>query len=266
MEASLQTRAQELREDPEKVRVLAYLDDIVLVVPAALAGDAQDIAMTTLAPFGLALASTKTQAWSPQTPCPSCLTAQWRMDGITVVGTPIGPPGQETEGPYDDDGHRVELGTADYERHQTEALAERAAVLLDRLAQLPQQASPHQPGAQGAALLLRMSGLGLITHALRTTPPSATAQACKRFDDAVIASYVRICELAPPSPAQRTQLSLPMRYGGRGLRSQLETREVAWVASWTQGLPEILARSGVGSLANVATCPSPWRPNAAQRV
>ena len=59
------------------------------------------------------------------------------------------------------------------------------------------------------------------------------------------------------SNEQALQCKLPLRLGGRGLRSQARLAPAAWAASWAQSLREVLARTGLESLANLDACELP---------
>ena len=127
-------------------------------------------------------------------------------------------------------------------------MAERAAALLDKLAELPAEASPHLPARQAAVLLLRNCCAGKLTHLLRTTPPASCAKAAAAFDEALLEAYQRLTRLDPLTAPQRAQCRLPLRLGGRGLRSQEQLAPVAWVGSWAQSLAAVRARTGLTAL------------------
>ena len=55
---------------------------------------------------------------------------------------------------------------------------------------------------------------------LRSTPPSLTRSATKMFDDATLAAYDELAPLDPPTDTQNAQRRLPLRLGGRNIRSQ----------------------------------------------
>ena len=133
----------------------------------------------------------------------------------------------------------------------------RACELLSRIAALPAQASPHLPAVQLSALMLRMCGTGKLTHMLRSAPPRATQEAARRYDQALLASYVKITGLDDLTEQEALHCQLPMRMGGRGLRSQEKIANAAWLASWAQSLSEVILRTNVTSLASLDTCALP---------
>ena len=237
--------------------MLAYLDDVVVVTPPELAGEVLPAAQRALGAAGLALELAKTQAWSPCSACPPGLERQWRADGLTLVGVPIGEALPENGLPDRSDEQRVDLGADGYEEERCREVAQRAAKLLARLAELPTLASPHLPAVQVAALLLRLCGCGKITHLLRSNPPARTEAAAKAFDKSLLQAYVDLAGLDPLSTDQEAQCQLPLRLGGRGLRSQAAVAAAAWVASWAQCLSEVVARAGLDELGDLELSPLP---------
>ena len=65
------------------MRVLAYLDDLAVLVPPELAAAVQPAARDALGAFGLDLRPEKTQAFSKRAACPQGLEEQWREYGVT---------------------------------------------------------------------------------------------------------------------------------------------------------------------------------------
>ena len=105
--------------------------------------------------------------------------------------------------------------------------------------------------------MLRMCGTGKLTHMLRSAPPRATQEAARRYDQAILASYVEITGLDDLTEQEALHCQLPMRMGGRGLRSQEKLAHAAWLASWAQSLSEVILRTNVTSLASLDTCTLP---------
>ena len=79
---------------------------------------------------------------------------------MTLVGVPLGEPLPPAGLPDDSDDFRVDLGDEDSVRDRCWETAERAAAMLDKVAELPTLASPQLPATQLSALLLRMCGSG----------------------------------------------------------------------------------------------------------
>ena len=114
LESDLQQRARDLGLDPSRVRVLAYLDDVAVLVPPALASAVLPAAREALGVLGLDLRQEKTQAYSKRAACPEGLEEQWREHGVTLVGVPLGEPLPANGLPALDDERRVDVGTEDY--------------------------------------------------------------------------------------------------------------------------------------------------------
>ncbi len=248
LEDELQQLARDRGLDPSKVRVLAYLDDVAVLVPPELATEAQPAAQRALGVFGLELRPEKTQAWARRGDCPAGLEQQWHECGLTLVGVPLGEPLPAGGLPAPGDDHRVDLGDEDYEAQRCKEVAGRAAALLAKLAELPTHASPQHPAVQLAALLLRHCGCGKVTHLLRSTPPASVREAARSYDAALLQAYEELAALDPLTAAQTLQCQLPLRRGGRGLRSQERLAPAAWVASWAQSVAEVLNRTGLDQL------------------
>ena len=230
------------------MRGLAYLDDVAVLVPPALASAVLPAAREALGVLGLDLRQEKTQAYSKRAACPEGLEEQWREHGVTLVGVPLGEPLPANGLHVLDDERRVDVGTEDYAAQRCHEVVGRAAALLQAFAELPAKASPHLPAVQVAALLLRLCGCGKVTHLLRTAPPPTTRPAARVYDAALLKCYEELAELDPLTTEQALQCQLPLRLGGRGLRSQEQLASAAWVASWAQCLAEVLQRTGLDAL------------------
>ena len=200
------------------MHLLAYLDDVTLLVPPEIATEALAAAAAAFSGFGLQLRADKAQAWSLRAQCPAGLQEQWRAGGLTLVGVPLGEPLPPAGLLDESDDHRVGLGDENYVRDRCCETAERAAALLDRVAQLPTLASPHLPARQLSAQLLRLCGSGKLTHLLRSTPPCMVQPAAVKYDHAVLDCYRELAGLDAFSPSETAQCQLPLRSGGRGLR------------------------------------------------
>ena len=257
LEEDLRARARELGLDPNRVHLLAYLDDIIVLVPSELAMEALTAAAAAFGGFGLQLRMDKTQAWSRGATCPAGLEPHWRCDGVTLVGVPLGEPVPPSGMPDDRDDFRVDLGNTDYVLQRCNATADRAAVFLRKVAELPTLASPHLPAVQLSALLLRMCGGGKITHLLRSTPPGSVREATACFDQAMLDSYAELAALDALSSMEVMQCQLPLRDGGRGLRSQERLAPAAWLASWAQCLSQVVMRTNLEELVDLETCTLP---------
>ena len=116
---------------------------------------------------------------------------------------------------------------------------------MQKLAEPPTSASPHLPAAQLSAKMLRLCGPSKVTHLLRSIAPSNSRPAASSYDKALLQAHEVITELDPLTDSQVQQVQLPLRAGGRGLRSQEGTAAAAWVASWAQNLAAVQERAGI---------------------
>ena len=257
LEEQLQDLAEARGLARDSARVLAFLDDVALLLPPEIADQALPLSQATLREFGLELALAKTQAWSRRSPCPPSLLPYWRANGLTLVGAPLGEPLPANGLPAENDERRVDLAPEDHAKQRCEEVVARASALLERVAALPREASAHQPAVQVAALLLRLCGCGKVTHLLRCNPPATVLDAARAYDSALLRTYKALAGLDPLTAEQALQCSLPLRLGGRGLRSQEKLAPAAWAASWAQCLAGVLARTGLDCLADLDNCDLP---------
>ena len=258
LEEELQGLARERGLDAGAVQVLAFLDDVIVATPPELACEVQEAAQRALGAAGLELSPGKTQAWSARSARPDGVDERhWKAEGLTLVGVALGAELPAGGLPDESDARRVDLGTAGFAEQRCGEVVLRATALLQRIAELPTLASPHLPAVQVSALLLRLCGCGKVTHLLRSSPPASTEAAAGVFDAALLEAYVKLAELDPLTDEQAAQCRLPLRLGGRGLRSQQRLAPAAWAASWAQCLPEVLARTGLDELEDLEVCQLP---------
>ena len=87
--------------------------------------------------------------------------------------------------------------------------------------------------AQAAFLLLRVCALPKFLFACRTLPPRLTSAACASFDHLTLRTATNILRLDLDSLSEvvRSQLTLPLRYGGFGLRSMVAIAPAAFLGS-----------------------------------
>ena len=229
LEKRLRQLAQERGLDPNRVRVLAYLDDVTVLVPPELATEVVPAAQAALGAAGLELRADKTQAWSRESACPAGLQDHWRPNGLTLVGVTLGEPLLANGLPDCSDARRMDLGSEDFALHRCCEVADRATALLERLAELPTHASPHLPAVQVAALLLRVCGAGKVMHMLRSNPPATVASAAARFDKALLEAYV---SLAATPQNRRSSANFPSATAAAASAAKRSLRQLP---EWTRG-------------------------------
>ena len=249
------------------VYVLAYLDDIFLLVPHGRVKTSLLAAREALREHcNLELEQSKCVVYDPQAgrppepefqPGQSLASVQWHSGdatgaGVLVVGGPVG------------NAQFVQQTLHDGPLTSTRTL----------LATLP-RLSTRQEGL----VLLRSSAVHKISYHLRVTPPPDAIPAAAEFDSAVGATFARLTgisvrDLASPRPgplaqpgaaatAPMRQVQLPVRRGGYGLRSQFGLAPLAYLGSLAQCLPIIASafpelRDAINALAapEGATLPS----------
>ena len=233
LEQELRAFAHHRRLDPGRVRILAYLDDVVVLAPPELAADVFPAAQRALGQVRLELRPEKTQVWSPAAACPAGLEAQLRVEAVTLVGVALGEPLPESGLPAEGDDLRVDLGSGGFAAARCGEAAERAARFCLLLGELPAHASPHLPAVQAAALLLRMCGVGKLTHLLRSTPPAQVQPAAVAEEAAVAearkgAAAPRADGSPGASGASRAAPWRPVGHPRCGCRWATEPRLVPW--------------------------------------
>ena len=118
LEEQLQDLAEARGLARDSARVLAFLDDVALLLPPEIADQALPLSHATLREFGLELALAKTQAWSRRSPCPPSLLPYWRASGLTLVGAPLGQPLPANGLPAENNERRVDLAPEDHAKQR----------------------------------------------------------------------------------------------------------------------------------------------------
>ena len=161
------------------VRLLSYLDDLSLLVPARMMRVAIDVAREELSVLGLLLSEPKTKVWAKSGQCPPGCGTWWNgPDGFVIVGTPFGQVSDPADaGPPDDgdgtdhDVREFPVGTPAFVRAFLTGQTRKVRDLVERIVELPQLAGAHQPAVQIANLLLRWCVPTKCINLLRTLPP-----------------------------------------------------------------------------------------------
>src|SRR5690349_13646312 len=97
---------------------------------------------------------------------------------------------------------------------------------------------PRLP-TQHAFSLLRSCLVPRMNYWSRTTSPSTFAAAAAVFDRLVVDTFCSRLKLAPLSDVARSQLSLPVRFGGFGLLSVRIVSHAAWFCAFASAFPSI---------------------------
>lgn len=203
-------RAQHLAADlgvPEAIT--AYLDDITIAAPPAVAARLKVLIEADLLALGLILNSTKSFVLTGHdvSLVPADLSSLCvRTDFVKVLGSFVG---------WDD------VGIS----QQCVAVAQKH----DRFFELLRHsAMPYKV----AFVLLRGSGIPRLNHLLRSTPPALTQAAAALFDSKVAQTMRHLFgDDLYDSVSTCQQLALPPRLGGLGVRVQTELHTIAYQCS-----------------------------------
>ena len=131
------------------------------------------------------------------------------------------------------------LGSDGFVGALLDAKVEKPQDFLEAVERVVEDAETHLPRTQSAFLLLRVCGLGRLTHLARLLSPAATAAFTKAADDEVLATLTRLAQLEGLTEQQAEQAQLSLGRGVFGLRSLHKTRGAAWVGSWLGTLPRV---------------------------
>ena len=200
--------------------VVAYLDDLYVRATRERAEAAYDAVTTAVHHHaGVKTNTGKLRAWNRAGgPPPRGFTAEhWTADkadaenGVRILGTPLGTPAYAAA-------------------HAAERLAEEKRLLAEL---------PNLPDHQCAWLLLYFSAAARANHLLRVVPPDDIAPYAALHDDDI---WNTLCSLLHVDPtdheavAARDLGTLPMRFGGLGLRDARRTSPAAYWAAVADAL------------------------------
>ena len=133
--------------------------------------------------------------------------------GIKILGTP--------------------LGHSDYVAHQLQLIRRHQQTLLGRI--------PALPDVQSARALLLHCGATRANNFLRVIPPPRSLRYAQDHDEAVW-NCVCGCTCGPLRCQCQAAASLPLAFGGLGMRSAVRTSTAAYWASWGDSLEMIAQR------------------------
>ena len=195
--------------------LLFYLDDGVLVGSVQAVSEALEFLDSESTNIGLHLNLSKCEVWWPTR------SEEWNVfppavkridsDGIEFLGAGIGTP--------------------EFINSLAASRVEKASHLHNLITELDDPQSE-------LTLLRSCAGVCKITHALRTSPPSAIIDAASSFDDSLRNSLEKLCQ-APINDSAWSQASLPIRDGGLGLLAATSSAVPAFVASCSEAGPHV---------------------------
>ena len=218
----------------------AYLDDVLVGIPAAAAARVPELATAAFSPVGCEVEGAKTKVWVPSGVCPDGCTEWWSPRGLRVLGAP-----DEAETPLAALG---ELGAAVGEPGLVAEFLSQAlrgyTAFTEKVVAATEEADAHWSRVQGGAGLLRLCALPRLLHLFRALPPAATRGFAENADAATLAGYEKLLTAKLTTTAQQTQAALPTRLGGSGLLRFKELAAQAWLGSWLGTLPAVRALAG----------------------
>eukprot|EP00971_Amphidinium_carterae_P348121 6490332-Amphidinium_carterae.1 len=226
------------------IDILAYADDIILVLHPSLATGAWELWKRVLAQHHLQVQSEKTVVYHPQGSGPidgelqRVFMQQPSKTGLVLCGLPIWDKRSGSE-----DTPAIPFGSREF---VSSYLTSQAQVFEGRLQALVSlQESLESEAAQHMALyLLRSSVLAKHIHLLRAIPTPLLLGWARRADEHVQLALTRILDLPDLAPEKAEALQLPVSCGGLGFHS------LAWEAA-KHHISHVLAiRAKYGNLAS----------------
>ena len=240
--ALVEEHGYSLREAEEAVVLGAYLDDVLVGVPAAVAARVPALAAQTFAPAGCLVEQQKTKVWVPAGLCPDGCEAWWSPRGLRVLGAPA-----EGETPLASLGELgAVVGDAGLVSDFLDQAVEGYKAFVGKVVAASVEADNSWSRVQAGVGLLRPCALPRLLHLFRALPPAATLGLAEKADAATLEAYEKLLTAKLTTPAQQTQAALPTRLGGSGMLRFKELRAQAWLGSWLGTLPAVRALAGGG--------------------
>jgi len=220
----------------------AYLDDVVVGLPAVVAARVPALAAQAFAPAGCVVEQQKTKVWVPGGLCPAGCEEWWSPRGLRVLGAPA-----EGETPLAALG---ELGAVVGDPGLVAEFLDQALkgyqAFVGKVVATSVEADRSWSRVQAGVGLLRLCALPRLLHLFRALPPEATLGFAEKADDATLAGYEKLLTAKLTTLPQQTQAALPARLGGSGVLRFKELRAQAWLGSWLGTLPAVRALAGAG--------------------
>ena len=230
-------------EDADAAVVLgAYLDDVLVGLPAAAAARVPELAEETFAPAGCQVQQEKTKVWVPEGICPLGCQDWWEPAGLRVLGAPQG-----SETPLAALGELgAAVGSSDWVNDFLKQALEGYRTFTSRLVAATLEADRHWSRAQAGAGLLRLCALPRLLHFFRALSPAATEAFAEAADATSLAAYEQVLTAKLTAASQQNQAALPTRLGGCGMLRFKDLRAQAWLGSWLGTLPAVRGLAGPG--------------------
>eukprot|EP00971_Amphidinium_carterae_P223039 4425860-Amphidinium_carterae.2 len=226
-----------------RIDILAYADDIILVMHPQIATPAWDLWKRILARHNLKVQAEKTVVFHPAGAGPldgellAVFASQPKRTGLVLCGLPIWSKESGEE-----DGQAIPFGTPEFVAEYLEAHAQVMEGRLRALTSLQEALDTHN--AQHVALyLLRSSLLAKHLHLLRAVPTPLLLGWARRIDGQVLHTLSEILDLPALGPNQVEALQIPVNCGGLGFHS------LAWEACKHHVSHVLSVRAKYGNLA-----------------
>ena len=245
------------RADAEAAVVLgAYLDDVLVGLPASVAGQVPALAAQAFHTVGCVVEQGKTKVWVPTGHCPPGCVDWWSQKGLRILGAPA--EGVVPLAALGDAGAVV--GDQGLVADFLEQAVQGYEAFLGKLEMTVAEADSAWSRVQAGAGLLRLCALPRLLHFFRALPPAATTAFAERADRATKETYEKLLTAKLTTTSQQNQAALPTRLGGNGLLRFKELRAQAWLGSWLGTLPAVraLAGEGLASCAVVSQGAASW--------
>ena len=177
----------------------AYLDDVLVGIPADAAARVPEFAAAAFLPVGCAVNENKTEVWVPAGVCPAGCSEWWSPRGLRVLGAP-----EEADTPLAALG---ELGAAVGEPGLVAEFLSQALraykAFTAKVVVATEEADAHWSRVQGGMGLLRLCALPRLLHLFRALTPEVTAAFAERADALILEAYEKILTAKLTTPAQQ---------------------------------------------------------------
>ena len=231
-------------EADAQIVIGAYLDDVLVGLPAGAAARVPELAAEAFARARCVVEQQKTKVWVPAGLCPSGCQGWWSPRGLRVLGAPQG-----TETPLAPLGELgAAVGSASFVAGSLEQALAGYRAFTDKVVEATLEADRHWRRAQGGAGLLHLCALPQLLHLFRALSPDATASLAAGADAATQAAHEGVLTAELTTASQQNQAAVPTRLGGCGMLRFRNLRAQAWLGSWLGTLPAVRALAGPAAL------------------
>ena len=237
--------AQGLASLDASCRVFAYLDDVVVVVPAGRARAALSLVSQAFNNVGLALHESKTKAWVKDTGTPlDPVVAALRVPSIQLLGSQVAwLEREEQQAPV-------------HGRPNGAKVLSDARALAERIVELRKAGLALRP----AFLVLQTFANSCVNHLQRANYEEGPwVEELENLLQDALASLLTFPgdHVAALGQVQRTIARMRLKDGGCGFGGLPTRSATAFLGSWCQCLHEVASDLGCHSVAGFqATCPS----------